>query len=207
MSVRPADEAVTPDQIERAEWAALRFAEQPQLPMNTRDADWRGRAACGAFDSELFVAHSPDNPRVAEATSICQTLCPAIKQCRALRYEMKAAGVWGGVYYPEKGVTPKTCKIEGCGECVQSSRNPYCDPKHEHEAKIGTRPGYAMHRRLGEDPCIECRVGERAGKQKYSPVGATERGVRNIPLTAVGRTAGGSRRAIRKAIMRANRDH
>lgn len=198
MAVRLDNAAVTPDQIERAEWAAIRSAVQPQLPMAVGEAEWRGKAACGTEDPDLFLPAGPDDPQVQKAISICLTRCPAIKQCKLLRYRARGAGVWGGVYYPEVGTALKGCKIEGCDNGVQSPRNPYCGPEHEHAGKIGTRSGYAMHRRLKEDVCAECKAGEHEGKRKYDqPSGGI--GSSAAPILAVGRTAGGGRRAIIRA--------
>ncbi len=142
---------------------AIRHAEQ------VRDDPTGDLAACRDEDPELFFPVSDLTPttqrQVAKAVAVCAG-CPVTDWCRQRRYETGAVGVWAGVFYGSLGGL-RPCDMAGCTNPVKTARAHYCGFECEHKAKAGTRAGYQLHRREGNDPCAACTEGNHRESAKW----------------------------------------
>jgi WhiB family redox-sensing transcriptional regulator len=156
--------AATPNdesRVEAAEQAAderARAVDQvPYAPDDDSD-EWMSRAGCRDADPELFSPVSGLSASVVVAVALCDG-CPVRLWCRARRYDTGATGVWAGVYYAPGIRGKRRCALRGCAEPTQYSQSKYCGYEHEHAAKAGTKAGYELHARAGNDPCDACKDG------------------------------------------------
>jgi hypothetical protein len=98
--------------------------------------NWMSQRACFDVPVELFFPDVGQNASAAKA--ICAS-CPVVAECLSYALENREEyGVWGGLAPWER----------------RPRQRP---PKRSPVARCGTDAGYARHRRLGEEPCGECK--------------------------------------------------
>lgn len=93
--------------------SSLQFSPGAAGPVLAADDDWRGLAACGTADPELFFAEDADSRK--QAAGICAG-CPVRSACLsfALANDIRC-GVWGGTALDGRGLMsapdrPRYCK-------------------------------------------------------------------------------------------------
>lgn len=168
-------------EIRVAELVADRKSSVQQETHNPDGGDvWMTKAPCRHEDPELFHPASGDDLTLPAALAVCDR-CPFHAACRARRYDTGATGVWGGVYYGPSARGKRPCTTRGCVEPAESVHNAWCGFEHAHAAKVGTKAGYQLHRRNGDEPCAACRAGRYDEAKKYDNPGQDSRGSGGAP--------------------------
>lgn len=113
------------------------------IPLNIIHAPWVNEAVCAQTDPEIFFPEKGGD--VLPALRICRT-CPVQKDCLQWALDNhETYGVWGGMSYRER---------------KEYQRNPDLDWH-------GTKRGFGVHRRRGEEPCADCRKAWNAYYRDY----------------------------------------